>query len=151
MLKFEVDPDRLSFVPFVLINSAVGSGMKFDGIPVTDIDSLVGFFRKPDFTIGHDGEGKGGALIELYKTPQEAEENLIVYLSETPSMALRRAHSSIAETRRRYPAIPDVEFIEIEMEISLPESPAEIQNAMAAAAEDWRERIRQGCTDVRRL
>jgi hypothetical protein len=141
MLEFRGPPYALRVVPFVLINGEVGIGRAVDGIPVVDLVSLHNYFYDGALGMAGDADGQSHVRVSYYRNAAEAEQNLPVYLEETPAVSLRRVHLRAVVYRNADPVFEGLEIAEYGMRVEIPESEEGSLQAAKDVKASWNRRI----------
>lgn len=87
----EPPEEGFSFVPFVLVNSALGAGYVADGVPVVDLRALRQYFGWGESRhLNHFAPGgttpQPQKTISYYETDKEAVENIERFLHDLPQV-----------------------------------------------------------------
>ena len=141
MLEFRGPPDALRVVPFVLINGEVGVGRAVDGTPVVDLVSLHNYLYDGALSMAGDADGHSHVRVNYYRNAAEAEQNLPVYLEETPAVSLRRGHLREAVYRGADPLFEGLEIVEHGVKVEIPESEEGCLQAAKEVKASWNWRI----------
>ena len=141
MLEFRDPADALRVVPFVLINDEVGIGRAVGGVPVVDLASLRNYFSDGALGMAGDADGHPCVRVAYYWNAAEAEQNLPVYLEETPAVSLRRVHLLEAVYRNADPVFEGLEIVDYGVKVEIPESEEGLLQAAKTVKASWNRRI----------
>jgi hypothetical protein len=92
-VKYVGDPKDLYFLPLVLVDNGIASGLTLNEVPVLDFYLLRKYLESAEVVFIFSMSAKGFTAlpsenIVLYRDQHEAESNISVYISSPPNERL---------------------------------------------------------------
>lgn len=117
-------PQGFELIPIVILNTAIGAGQSIEGVPIIDLRIFEMFFEggiARMTTMDPKGGVESGFIEVFYLSPEEAEANVIAYMSNPPQVSYLRHAVRPRDCQVLFPAASEGVLVTRHQEVDLSE------------------------------